>query len=318
MGINVLSLFDGISCGMIALERANIKVDNYYSSEIEKSAIEVSNKNYPDIIRLGDITKIDEYVLCQLPKIDLILAGSPCQGFSRNGTMLNFSHSQSKLFFDFLRILEWIKENNNKDVKFLLENVEMKKEWKNIITEYLKVEPLDINSNLLSAQNRPRVYWSNIEGITTPKDAKIKLIDALDDVDTSNFIKYQNILVDNEFNKKELNLINVIDGEVRISQATKQGYIVAGNGDGVNLSFPTSKTRRGRVIRQKSNTLDKSCNLCVYYDGILRKLTINELEKLQTLPIGYTDYVSEPKRRAAIGNGWTIGVIVHILNKINE
>ena len=102
--MNVLSLFDGISCGMIALERANIKVDNYYSSEIEKSAIDISKKNYPNIIRMGDITKINKETLNNLPKIDLILAGSPCQGFSRNGNMLNFEHEQSKLFFDFIKI----------------------------------------------------------------------------------------------------------------------------------------------------------------------------------------------------------------------
>lgn len=318
MGINVLSLFDGISCGMIALERAGIKVNNYYASEIEKSAIDISNKNYPNIIRLGDVTKIKDDILSKLPKIDLILAGSPCQGFSRNGNMLNFNHPQSKLFFDFIRILDWIKENNNKDVRFLLENVEMKKEWKDIITKYVGVKPIDINSNLLSAQNRPRIYWTNIKGIDVPKDAEIKLIDILDNVDTSNFIKYKNILVDNNFNEKELNLIDVENGEIRISQATKQGYIVAENGDGVNLSFPNSKTRRGRVIKQKTNTLDKSCNICVCYDKIIRKLTINELEKLQTLPVGYTAGVSESKRHATIGNGWTVDVIAHILKSYKD
>lgn len=316
--MNVLSLFDGISCGMVALDRANINVDNYYSSEIEKSAIEISNKNYPGIIRLGDVTKINDEVLKLLPKIDLILAGSPCQGFSRNGSMLNFEHDQSKLFFDFIRILHWIRENNNKDVKFLLENVEMKKEWRNTITEFVGVDPIDINSNLLSAQNRPRTYWSDIGKINIPNNLDIRLKDILDDIDTSDFIKYQGILVDNKFNEKELNLINVINGEVRISQATKQGYIVANDGDGVNLSFPTSKTRRGRVIKQKTNTLDKQCNVCVYHDEVLRKLTISELEKLQTLPIGYTEGVSEQKRRAAIGNGWTVDVIVHILKHMKE
>ena len=319
MGVNVLSLFDGISCGMIALERSGIKVDNYYASEIEKSAIEISSKNYPNITRLGDITKIKDDILSQLPKIDLILAGSPCQGFSRNGNMLNFNHPQSKLFFDFVRILEWVRENNNKDVKFLLENVEMKKEWKNVITEYVEVQPIEINSNLLSAQNRPRVYWTNIEGVNIPKNADIKLMDILDDnIDTSDFINHKGILVDDSFNENELNLIDVINDEVRISQATKQGYIVSENGDGVNLSFPNSKTRRGRVIKQKTNTLDKSCNICVYCNGILRKLTINELEKLQTLPVGYTLGVSETKRRAAIGNGWTVDVIAHILKNIKR
>ena len=316
--MNVLSLFDGISCGIIALERANIKVDNYYSSEIEQSAIEISNKNYPDIIRLGDITKIDNEVLKTLPKIDLILAGSPCQGFSRNGSMLNFEHKQSKLFFDFIRILNWIRNNNNPNVKFLLENVEMKKEWKDTITSFVGVAPIDINSKLVSAQNRPRTYWTNIYGASVPEDKEINLYDILDLHYEYDLINHQGIKIDANFNDKEKSLINVINGEVRISQATKQGYIVAQDGDGVNLSFPTSKTRRGRVIKQKSNTLDKQCNVCVYYEGVLRKLSVTEIERLQTLPDGYTDGVSENNRKGAIGNGWTVDVIAHILKSLKE
>ena len=204
--MNVLSLFDGISCGMIALERANIRVDNYYSSEIEKSAIEISNKNYPDIIRLGDITKIDDEILKTLPKIDLILAGSPCQGFSRNGNMLNFEHKQSKLFFDFIRILDWIKNNNNQDVKFLLENVEMKKEWRDIITSFVKVEPLDINSKLVSAQNRPRVYWTNINNISIPNNRNINLYDILELDGEYDLVSHQGIKIDSSFSEKEKNL----------------------------------------------------------------------------------------------------------------
>lgn len=310
--MNVLSLFDGISCGMIALERANIKVDNYYSSEIEKSAIEISNKNYPNITRMGDITKIDEEKLKSLPRIDLILAGSPCQGFSRNGNMLNFEHEQSKLFFDFIKILNWIKDNNNRDVKFLLENVEMKKEWKDIITSYTKVEPLDINSKLVSAQNRPRTYWTNIPNASIPKSKNINLYDILELDKQYDLIDYQGIKIDASFNEKEINLINIVNKEVRISQATKQGYITAEDGDGINLSFPTSKTRRGRVVKKKSNTLDKQCNICVYYNGILRKISLVELERLQTLPDGYTEGISDNKRKYAIGNGWTVDVIVHL------
>ncbi|MGL5649833.1 MAG: DNA cytosine methyltransferase [Clostridium sp.] len=313
MGINVLSLFDGISCGMVALERTGIKVDNYYASEIDKHAEEISDNNYNKIIRLGDITKINKTTLRKLPKIDLILVGTPCQGFSRNGNMLNFDHEQSKLFFNFIEILSTIRLHNNLDVKFILENVEMKKEWKDTITKYVSVEPLDINSNLLSAQNRPRTYWTNIEGVEIPEDNNICLKDILIDFNKDNLMCHQGLLVDKTFNEKELNLINVVNGEVRISQATKQGYIVANDGDGVNLSFPTSKTRRGRVIKQKSNTLDKQCNVSVYYDNILRKLTIEELEKLQTLPAGYTDLASTTNRKKAIGNGWTVDVISHIL-----
>lgn len=316
--MNILSLFDGISCGRIALERAGIKVDKYYASEIENSAIEISKKNYPDIIQLGDITKIDKNKLQELPKIDLILAGSPCQGFSRQGNCLNFNHPQSKLFFDFVRILNWVKKNNNSEVKFLLENVEMKKEWKDVITEYVNVLPIDINSKLLSAQNRPRTYWTNIEGVDCPNDANVTLKETLLDFDENNLIYYDGIYIDKSFNYNEKEIIKCINGEVRIQQATKKGYIIAEDGDGVNLSFPTSKTRRGRVIKAKTNTLDKSCNVCVYYNNMLRKLTISELELLQTLPLGYTEGVSESNRKAAIGNGWTVDVITHILSKIKN
>ena len=144
--INVLSLFDGISCGMETLNRLGIKVDKYYSAEIDKYAIEISNNNHPNIIQLGDVCNIKGVVLEGLPKIDLILAGSPCQGFSRAGSGLNFEHKESKLFFEFIRVLNWIKENNNPDVMFLLENVEMRKEWRDIINEFIGVEPLLINS----------------------------------------------------------------------------------------------------------------------------------------------------------------------------
>lgn len=313
MKVNVLSLFDGMSCERLALQREGIEVGKYYASEIDKAAINISNDNWDDIIQLGDITKINKDVLQKLSKIDLILAGSPCQGFSRAGTCLNFEHRESKLFFEFIRILEWIRQNNNPDVKFLLENVEMKKEWKETITEYVGVKPIDINSKLMSAQNRPRTYWSNIKNVSLPQDKNISLKDILIDFNAKNLREHQGILVDKSFNENELKLINVIDGEVRISQATKLGYIIPEDGDGVNLSFPTSKTRRGRVIKQKSSTLDKQCNISVYYNGTLRRLTINELERLQTLPDNYTGIESSSKRKGAIGNGWTIDVISHIL-----
>lgn len=314
--MNVLSLFDGISCGQLALKRLGIKVDEYYASEIEKSSIAITQKNFPSTIQLGDVTLLDKGKLKELPKIDLILAGSPCQGFSRQGNHLNFEHKESRLFFEFIRILEYIKTNNNKDVKFLLENVEMKKEWERTITEYVGVDCLKINSKLFSAQNRPRYYWSNlkVDGVV---DKEVKLLDIIDrDINTTDFIEKDGLLLDNSFSEKEIELISKVDGEVRIKQATKQGYIVAQNGDGINLSFPTSKTRRGRVTSQISGTLDKSCNVCVYHDGIIRKLGIEELERLQTLPVGYTEAVSNIKRRNAIGNGWTVDVIAHILKEL--
>jgi len=181
-GINVLSLFDGMSCGRIALERAGIKVNNYYASEIDKYATAISNKNYPDIIRLGDINNWKEW---DLPKIDLVIGGSPCQGFSIAGEGLNFEDPRSKLFFTFFNILVSL-ITKNPDMKFLLENVKMKKEWKDVITKYLSVSPILINSSLVSAQNRERLYWTSIsKEILQPEDKGIILGDILE---TTEFI----------------------------------------------------------------------------------------------------------------------------------
>ena len=185
MGLNVLSLFDGMSCGRIALERLGFEVDNYYSSEIDKHAIKVSEDNYDDIIRLGDVTKHEDWDI-DWNSIDLILAGSPCQGFSLSGKGLAFEDERSKLYFVFEEVLSRCK----KDVKFLLENVRMKKEHLDVITDRLGVTPIFINSRLLSAQNRPRYYWTNIEGVELPTDKHIYLNDILmDHVDDKYFIK---------------------------------------------------------------------------------------------------------------------------------
>ena len=311
----VLSLFDGISCGQLALTNLGYKIYKYYASEIDKNAIKITNKNFPNTIQIGDIEKITIEDIKKIDKIDLILGGSPCQGFSRAGLGLNFEDPRSKLFFKFVEVLEWVREFNNQDVKFLLENVKMKKEWEEVISKYLNVEAIEINSKLLTAQNRSRLYWTNIKGIKGPKDKCIKLIDILDNVELENYIVKDSLKICKSISDNSVNLINVINGEVRINQATKQGYIVANEGDGINLSFPLSKNRRGRVIKEKSSCLDTQCDICGYVNNAIRRFTINELEKLQGLPIGYTlcDEVSERNRMKAIGNGWTIDVIEYIL-----
>lgn len=178
-GLNVLSLFDGMSCGRIALDRAGIKVNNYYAFEIDKYAIKVSEANYPDIVRLGDVTKWED---CDVywNEIDLVMAGSPCQGFSFAGKQLAFDDPRSKLFFEFVDILNYIKEFNP-NVKFLLENVKMKKEYLNTISSYLNTQPICINSALVSAQNRVRYYWTNIGDVNQPEDKGILLKDILID-----------------------------------------------------------------------------------------------------------------------------------------
>lgn len=171
--MNILSLFDGISCGRLALGRAGISVTNYYSSEIDPYAIQVSNNNYPDLIRLGDIRNVSSK---NLPKIDIALAGSPCQGFSSSGYKLGLNDPRSSLFFEFVRLL-----NECKPRYFLLENVCMKKEWSDIITSHVGVEPVTINSSLVSAQLRKRMYWTNIPFQGQPEAEDIILQDIIED-----------------------------------------------------------------------------------------------------------------------------------------
>lgn len=185
-GIIVVSFFDGMSCGQIALERAGIKVKKYIAAEIDKHAVDVTQANYPETIQIGDVTKvkfsngsiITENKFRYVGKVDLVIGGSPCQGFSFAGKQLNFEDPRSKLFFEFVRFYKECKETNP-DVKFLLENVNMKQEYKDIISEYLGVQPIYINSNLLSAQNRKRYYWTNIKGVELPKDKGIFLKNVL-------------------------------------------------------------------------------------------------------------------------------------------
>ena len=180
--MNVLSLFDGMSCGMLALDRLGIKVDKYYASEIDKYAMQVSAANYPEIIQVGDVCDLKSE---DFKDIDLILAGSPCQGFSFAGKQLAFDDPRSALFFEFIRLLKEIKPKY-----FLLENVKMKKEYLQIISEQVSacypeipfgIEPIFINSSLVSAQSRQRYYWTNIPNVEQPKDREIVLKDILED-----------------------------------------------------------------------------------------------------------------------------------------
>jgi DNA (cytosine-5)-methyltransferase 3A len=316
--MNVLSLFDGMSCGQIALERAGIKVNNYYASEIDKHAIKVTQANYPDTVQLGDVTQLKKRE--NSPKIDLLIGGSPCQGFSFAGKQLNFEDPRSKLFFEYVRLLKELKPKY-----FILENVRMKKESQDIISKYLGVEPIVINSNLVSAQNRHRLYWTNIPGVSIPEDKGILLKDILQKdgenttIMSDRFAKRQEgrkclvsepkdksaslsameyvkngrqgdyilcnkegeqliyggairgrydengkIVQKIECNKKEKSNslttvqkdnIVIIDGKLRVKEATKKGYAEASPGEGLDLTFPTSKTRRGRLMKEKSNCL---------------------------------------------------------------
>ena len=182
--MNVLSCFDGSSCGQLALQRSGITFDGkgstYYASEIDKYAIQVTQANFPNTIQVGDISKyLANPMYLQgrdVPKIDLIMGGSPCQGFSFAGHQLNFDDPRSKLFFEFIRL-----KNGLNPKYFLLENVKMKKESMDIITKYMGVEPIEINSSLLSAQNRKRLYWTNIPFDRNIDDLGIVMQDILED-----------------------------------------------------------------------------------------------------------------------------------------
>lgn len=203
-GLTVLSLFDGMSCGAIALREAGISVKQYFASEIDRQAIRQTQHNFPDTIQLGSVTDVK---VSELPPIDLLIGGSPCQGFSFAGKQLNFSDPRSKLFFEYVRILREI-QTYNPDVKFLLENVRMRTEYENVISKELGLFPVMINSALVSAQNRARLYWTNIAvrrvdnlfghtihtNIPHPSDRRIYLRDILDaNVDSRYFLSRKEI-----------------------------------------------------------------------------------------------------------------------------
>ena len=221
--MNVLSLFDGMSCGRIALDRLGIKVDNYYASEIDKYAMKVSEANYPDIIQIGDVTKMNYE---DLPQIDLIMGGSPCQGFSFAGKQLAFDDPRSALFFCFWRAVKHLKPKY-----FLLENVRMKKEYLDVISEYMGVEPIMINSALVSAQNRVRYYWTNIPGIEQPEDRGMVLRDILETNTSDEYLAGENLQKNykggNQLNpnyKSQANTIHDTEGKSGTICAGTHGY----------------------------------------------------------------------------------------------
>ena len=297
--MNVLSLFDGISCGQIALNKANIQYKNYFASEIDKNAIKVAQHHYPNTVQLGDVTKI-EFIAS---KIDLLIGGSPCQSFSSAGNRNGFD-GKSGLFWEYVRVL-----NQVKPTYFLLENVVMKKEWEDIITKELGVEPIKINSSLVSAQNRVRLYWTNIPGVGIPEDRGITLNDVLE--------------IDSNDNPA------AIRGR-RLNKATIIGRRLneAGKRSDYNKDIPITQCLEVRA----TNTNKSNCLTTVDKDNVLTPLPIGrhpnafkdklsfryysllEYERLQTLPEGYTNLVSVSQAKKMIGNAWTVDVIAHIFS----
>lgn len=301
--MNVLSLFDGMSCGQIALNRAGFKIENYFACEIDKYAIQVTQANYPNTQQLGDVTKVSAL---DLPALDLVIGGSPCQGFSFAGKQLNFEDPRSKLFFEFVRLLKEarVKKQN---VKFLLENVKMKKEYQDVISEYLGVEPIEINSALVSAQNRKRLYWTNLEGVTQPNDKGILLKDILEEGCE---------IIGGRRGRYIVNGVRQ-DGKERTAGKTEQYLEIRADGKSNCL---TTVQKDNIVIRDKSKCV-RAGGRGSYdrheWDSIddkhTRKLYLVECERLQTVPDNYTAHVSNSQRYKMLGNGWTVDVITHIL-----
>jgi len=296
-------LFDGMSCGRIALERVGVPVREYIASEVDKYAMQISAKNYPEIEHVGDVCAFDPSLYS---KPDLLLAGSPCQGFSFAGKQLNFDDPRSKLFFEFVRVLRSASPRF-----FLLENVPMKKESMDVITQELGVAPITINSSLVSAQNRKRLYWTNIPNVYPPEDKGIVLQDIIqDDYQTdrtksfcidANYWKGGNLKSYFEKNRRQLVFEKESARIVQVAQGKNAGGIKAK--DGKTPSLTTSAWEHNNHL-----TFDHGLTY--------RKLTPNEIEALQTVPNNYTEGVSNTQRYKMLGNGWTVDVIAHIFESL--
>ena len=291
--MNVLSLCDGMSCGQIVLKELNIPIDSYYASEIDKNAIKVTQDNFPNTIQIGDVTKITEDFLRTLPKIDLVLFGSPCRSLSKatagREKYNNGLQGVSWLFYPCNDILQWIKKNNNPNVKFLVENVDSdKKDDIEEMSNLLGVQPIMIDSNLFSAQDRKRNYWTNIPIAPLPTSCDAVLKDILDDnVDEKYF-----------YNKPF-----TYNGDDKKVQATLEmkGHDIIKRVNNKNYKSPTLTSCRGGNLQKK-----------VYDNGRCRKLTPNEYRKLQTIPDWYKMNVANSHIYNMCGDGWTIEVIKHI------
>lgn len=341
-----------MSNGQLALKRAGIKVENYFASEVDPHAIKVTMKNHPSTIQLGDVTKWREW---DLPKIDLIIGGSPCQGFSFAGKGLNFDDPRSKLFFEFEDI---VKHYNPK--YFMLENVKMKKDSEGVITERMGVEPIEINSALVSAQNRVRLYWTNIPGVQQPKDRGITWGDIRERGVNENKYYYTEAAMQwlgrHSRSKNKILKVHQDDEKMQMLEASHHKKYSSQRFFGI-VDYPSDEqavgAMRGRYlvngVRQdgKGSVKGKTEQFIEFrYDGktnalttvqkdnvivpftlpnrvpakefFFRYITPLECERLQTVPDGYTDCVSNTQRYRMLGNGWTVDVIAHIFKGITE
>lgn len=326
--MNVLSLFDGMSCGQIALTELGCFPDKYYASEVDKFAIQQTTHVFPDTIQLGDVTKVD---VSKLDKLDLLIGGSPCQSFSFAGkqvgmvttdkvditdlqTYLDLKEmgfefeGQSYLFWEYMRILTDIRKYNP-DIKFLLENVVMSKKWEAVLTKAIGVEPVKINSNLVSAQNRKRLYWTNIAEIPQPKDEGIYIRDILEDeVDEKYYVS----------DKALKGMANRI--RVNTEKGSNLGArIVSPEGKANTLCVYRESLDHNLIVDSRGRpdcpTTVQRANL-LPFRGMLRRLTPTECARLQTVPEWYEWTVSDTQIYRMCGNGWTVKVIEHILSHL--
>ena len=294
--ITVLSLFDGMACGYQALKEAGVNVGKYYASEIDKYAMSVAKANHPDIIELGDVTKWQEWKI-DWSRVDLLIGGSPCVGFSNAGQKLNFEDPQSKLIFCFFDILNHVK-NVNPDVKFLLENVKMKNEWLDIIDQYIGVKRIIINSKLFCAQNRNRAFWTNLQIGELPTHNDTFICDIIED----GADEYEGLYLTKEhlagFHRSYEFKPDRRTGKSRTITASyfKRPY---------NITY---------IPHNNSNADEKYSEY--------RMLSPVECERLQTLPDGYTaigadgEEISNTQRYKMLGNGWTVSVIKFLFSEL--
>lgn len=277
--MNVLSLFDGISCGRVALERAGIKVDKYYSCEIDKDAIYISNKNYPDIIQLGDINNLD---LSKIDKIDMVIGGSPCTYWSCARTTGGREITNSGIGYElFLKYSEILKLANPK--YFLYENNKSISSYiKKSISKELDVEYIEINSSLVSAQQRERLYWTNIPNVSQPTDRNIKMKDIVN---------------------KERIWFEIQPWSLKVWGTKRKVDTLRLLSTDKSFCITTNKTHPKNHYLNNDRTM-------------MTRLCSEEVEKLQTLPTGYTSGIPEGKRFKCVGNGWTVDVVAHIFSFI--
>lgn len=291
--MNVLSLYDGISCGQVALERAKIKVSSYTASEIDKHVIKITQRNYPNTIQVGDVQQVNGN---DYPFTDLLIGGSPCQSLSDAGNGSGFE-GKSGLFWEYVRILLQLRAINPR-ILFLLENVSMKKVWEDVITKALGVSPITINSSLVSGQHRERLYWTNIPAPSLPEDKGILLKDIL--------------CVPEEKYYHSPEAIAYMNRQVK---GGRTHWDFKHHSDTAN-SKSACITRNIHKGVPHNVLIDRTSVWNGHF--LIRRFTPIECERLQTLPDNYTEGISDTQRYIATGNGWTVDVIAHIFKNLKK